>query len=388
MAMHTHDKRASEPSRAPRAGYLDRTSYCGPSGEVSGADVPASATYHLPHLGDHLQPTSETSFGLALRASLGPTMTTATSASASWSSIPTLGEISTVSPELASVRHLSDLRHGDGTWTASSSTRLSDNPFRTALGELDAAKSGGVDAQIEGNPSTSSSSSKATQIGSAETITSRFTGEEPSPLLDAFLRQAIRDSDPAMAASENPVGATSDRITSALDSRLAGAIAGATADDMGTRLGEEVPFCGAATHGDFCGPLIDGPRSSANPGLGRLEANLADPDSLDSFLASSSPLTSLLQPPSSLVANFSGLSDNRMRIGESTNLASLPEYPASEWGQTSEVPAELPRNNGITSRGFNDTQSNIDLTKTNELLQQLLDETRRVRQPFLPLRDK
>jgi hypothetical protein len=30
----------------------------------------------------------------------------------------------------------------------------------------------------------------------------------------------------------------------------------------------------------------------------------------------------------------------------------------------------------------------IDLTKTNDLLQQLLDEVRRGRQPFLPLGDR
>jgi hypothetical protein len=42
----------------------------------------------------------------------------------------------------------------------------------------------------------------------------------------------------------------------------------------------------------------------------------------------------------------------------------------------------------FSSASLSGAGTSVDLTRTNELLQQLLDEVRRGRQPFLPLSDR
>jgi hypothetical protein len=63
-------------------------------------------------------------------------------------------------------------------------------------------------------------------------------------------------------------------------------------------------------------------------------------------------------------------------------------FDRGENGPTAAAPWDHPQGGTATSGGPGSQGPAIDLTKTNDLLQQLLDEVRRGRQPFLPLGDR
>lgn len=370
----------------PRSFHQVRPSLRGPSGECF--ESPDPDIQHLSHISNSPQSANEASFVSALRNSLKTGVSSETKTPGSWASIPPLESISTGLDGVPAVLHPSGLRPCERTETTSSSARIDGNPLRAALGEFKAIRGAVVGAEVDADLSIPTSSSTDTQHGLFKSFASQYTGEEPSQFLNSASKQPCVSLDQAIVADERPGKATSDWVTAAASFFPSGTMAISTCIDPVAQPRSVIPVHKEPTREESISPLLGHPWSSANFGQSYFEAQAAGSVSLQTSASPSSSLSGVFPPLSELGENLSGQSDNYKYNSDFSIAQTSLEYPASKWGQTSGIPANLSRNEGNSSAGSRGTPPDIDLTKTNELLQQLLDGARRARQPFLPLQGK
>jgi hypothetical protein len=151
---------------------------------------------------------------------------------------------------------------------------------------------------------------------------------------------------------------------------------------------------GAGLIQDEEGPGIQGVPLPSHQGFvaslesGTPAADFSGPAFADSVTPPPSTLTGLLRP-FMMSAPFSySLTGSESPTSEPGLAATSWRPPPEECGLIPGASVGDPFAESGTSPGSRETSPSVDMTKTNELLQQLLDEFRRGRQPFLPVQNK
>jgi hypothetical protein len=344
----------------------------------------------LPTVVDMKDPDRQASFGSALKAAIGGEVLSQPGPSASWSSVPSLLEITAGQRSDQGIQDHTPM-HSDGrTGVAGSLGQVGGDRLSSVLGQFATESMVPTGTQMSAEESLASFIPERGQgdLPKAGTITSghqgfanRLTELLPQPAVSSGA--ALGNSTPRQATGVSP-GQTGTAVTSAsveAMSQVSASMNPAQRWGVGQIQGE-------------VGPGIQGvPPPSHQPFVARLASGTPAADSIgpsfpDSVTPPSSTLTGLLRP-------FMMSAPFGYSLTGSESPASETGMATSSWGPPPEERGLIPGasvgygfSESGTSPGSRETSPSVDMTKTNELLQQLLDEFRRGRQPFLPVQNK